>query len=78
MLRFIDRKHELESLERFYRAPDAGLLVMLGRRRVGKTRLLSHFLERQGISGGFYWTATSHSAAFQLREIEQVLVSAKN
>lgn len=52
MLRFVNRKHELGSLERFYQAPDAGLLIMLGRRRAGKTRLWSHFLEKQGISGG--------------------------
>ncbi len=73
MLRFVGRKQELESLERFYHAPDAGLLIMLGRRRVGKTRLLSYFLERQGISRGFYWTATTHSSAFQLRDFSQAL-----
>jgi AAA+ ATPase superfamily predicted ATPase len=72
-LRFVERKHELESLERFYHAPDAGLLVMLGRRRVGKTRLLSYFLEREGISGGFYWTVTTHIAAFQRRDFSRAL-----
>jgi AAA+ ATPase superfamily predicted ATPase len=73
MLRFVDRKLELKTLERFYRAPEAGLLVVFGRRRVGKTRLLSYFLERQGISGGLYWTATAHGAAFQLRDFSQAL-----
>jgi len=73
MLKFVDRKQELESLERFYRTPGAGLLIMLGRRRVGKTRLLSHFLEKQGIAGGFYWTATTHGSSLQLRDFSQAL-----
>jgi AAA+ ATPase superfamily predicted ATPase len=46
---------------------------MLGRRRVGKTRLLTHFLEKQGIPEGIYWTATTHGAAFQLRDFSQAL-----
>lgn len=44
MLKFVDRKQELESLERFYRAPGAGLLIMSSRRRVGKTRPLTLIL----------------------------------
>jgi AAA+ ATPase superfamily predicted ATPase len=73
LLKFIDRKHELEALDRFYSTKGAGLLVMLGRRRVGKTRLLTHFLDKKGITGGFYWTATTHSSAFQLRDFSQAL-----
>jgi hypothetical protein len=29
LLKFIDRKHELEALDRFYSTKGAGLLVML-------------------------------------------------
>jgi AAA+ ATPase superfamily predicted ATPase len=73
LLKFIGRKKEMAALERFYSAPGAGLLVMLGRRRVGKTRLLTHYLDEKGITGGFYWTATTHSAAIQLRDFSQAL-----
>ena len=35
---FVDRKRELDILKQFYYAPGADLLVLYGRRRVGKTR----------------------------------------
>lgn len=46
LLKFIDRKYELEALERFYSTPRASLLIMLGRRGVRKTHLLTHFLDK--------------------------------
>jgi len=47
--RFVDRKRELEALERLYRER-ARLVVVYGRRRVGKTALLRKFLEgKRGI-----------------------------
>ncbi len=44
-LEFVDRERELEALVRSQRNPGANLIVVLGRRRVGKTRLLSKFCE---------------------------------
>jgi uncharacterized protein len=72
-MKFIGRKRELLALEHFYQTPEAGLMILFGRRRVGKTRLLTHFLESQQISGGFYWMATTHNSAFQLRNFSQAL-----
>jgi len=47
--RFVDRKRELEALEGLYREK-AKLVVVYGRRRVGKTALLRKFLEgKRGI-----------------------------
>ena len=74
MMRFVDRKRELQALSRVHQTPEAGLLILFGRRRVGKTRLLTHFLESQAIPGGLYWTATTHGAAFQLRDFSQSLL----
>lgn len=42
-MNFIGRQKELQSLEKFYRTQEAGLLILYGRRRVGKTHLVSHF-----------------------------------
>lgn len=74
MMKFVDRKRELQALARFYQTPEAGLLILFGRRRVGKTRLLTHFLDSQAVPGGLYWTATTHGAAFQLRDFSQSLL----
>ncbi len=74
-MQFIDRKRELEMLNRFYVAPGAGLMVLYGRRRVGKTRLLVHYSDtfsRQ--ADGFYWTASLHNWPVQLRDFSQTLL----
>ncbi len=72
-MRFIGRKRELQALEHFYNTSEAGLMILFGRRRVGKTSLLTHFLESQPISAGFYWMATTHNAAYQLRDFSQAI-----
>lgn len=72
-MKFTGRVRELQALEHFYHTPEAGLLILFGRRRVGKTTLLTHFMETRQISGGFYWMATTHNNAFQLRDFTQAL-----
>lgn len=42
---FVDRQRELRTLDKFRQGPGAGLLILYGRRRVGKTRLLSHWMD---------------------------------
>ncbi|UCC52471.1 MAG: ATP-binding protein, partial [Anaerolineaceae bacterium] len=73
-MRFVGRQRELQTLESFYQSPDAGLLILYGRRRIGKTRLISHFLERYDEKAGFYWVATSHGEAYQLRDFSQAIL----
>jgi uncharacterized protein len=43
--RFVDRAHELQTLERARAGGGANLVVVLGRRRIGKTELLARFCE---------------------------------
>jgi AAA+ ATPase superfamily predicted ATPase len=45
MIRFINRKNELETLEKDWISGDSGFIVVFGRRRIGKTRLLEEFLK---------------------------------
>jgi len=42
---FIGRERELSSLEKLYRSDKFEFAVVYGRRRVGKTALLSHFIK---------------------------------
>jgi AAA+ ATPase superfamily predicted ATPase len=44
VVRFIDRLEELDFLEQQYRGRDASLVIVYGRRRLGKTSLLQHFI----------------------------------
>ncbi|BES80498.1 ATP-binding protein [Pyrodictium abyssi] len=52
---FVDRVRELQMLENEYRRPSFSLVVVYGRRRVGKTRLLREWLH--GKPGVYYVAA---------------------
>lgn len=45
MNHFIDREEELNFLENEYKKPGSSLIILYGRRRVGKTALINHFSE---------------------------------
>ena len=45
MEKFIDREQELETLESEYERDGASLVILYGRRRVGKTTLVSEFIK---------------------------------
>lgn len=44
MVRFVDRDAEMQTLESEYRREGSSLVVMYGRRRVGKTTLITQFI----------------------------------
>lgn len=62
-LAFVNRTAELKELDMAARA--GGLLVFFGRRRVGKTRLLAHWLARRR---GLYSQAIESSTDIQLEQ----------
>ena len=69
---FVARERELALLDDLYHRPGAQFLVLYGRRRIGKTSLLTHWgVEIQGPY--FYWMATQTSATNQLRHFSQAL-----
>lgn len=67
---FVGRSRELEVLENLWESPKARLLILYGRRRVGKTRLLTHWLQNHD-NEGLYWVAEPASALTQLRSFSQ-------
>jgi len=69
IMRFLDRDEELSRLDRLARRPGGGLAVVYGRRRVGKTRLLLQWCER---NDGLYTVADQSSADIQRRYFAQV------
>lgn len=70
---FIGRQKELELLDSLWGLPRATLLILYGRRRVGKTRLLTHWLNRHP-NHGLYWMAEATSALEQLRSFSQAII----
>ena len=59
MQKFVNRKTELEALEKQYNTENSSLVIVYGRRRVGKTALLTEFLKTHKDS--VYFLATEES-----------------
>ena len=58
MRAFVDRVSELATLEEQFSEPEASFVVIYGRRRVGKTALITEFLRDKR---GLYFLATEES-----------------
>ena len=65
-MRFLDRDAELAFLDRSERSRDAALVVLWGRRRVGKTALLRRFAERHRV---LYHVASRATAQLELERL---------
>lgn len=69
---FRGRDNELKLLDSLWDTPESTLLILYGRRRVGKTRLLIHWLNTHP-GRGIYWVAEPSSALHQLRSFSQAI-----
>jgi AAA+ ATPase superfamily predicted ATPase len=74
---FIGRDRELELLQRLWQSRKAELLILYGRRRVGKTRLLTRWLEIDR-PRALFWVGESTSAYDQLRSFSQSIYNFAN
>ncbi|RRR66523.1 MAG: hypothetical protein EI684_20635 [Candidatus Viridilinea halotolerans] len=73
---FVDREQELAFLQRVLQRRKPGpaqLLLLYGRRRVGKSSLLMHWVAQSGLPST-YWTAEKEPAALQRRKLYAALV----
>jgi AAA+ ATPase superfamily predicted ATPase len=71
---FIGRSAELQTLDQLWKSNRSEFLILYGRRRVGKTALLTHWIH-QNNARAFYWVATPDSALAQLRSFSQAVYS---
>ena len=75
--KFLDRERELELLDQLWHSPHAEFLILYGRRRVGKTALLSEWIQRFS-PRALYWVASPTSAATLLRSFSQAIYNFSN
>ncbi len=66
-MKFVNRMEELELLEKLWQQ-DRALVVLYGRRRVGKTRLMQEFTSPRDT---FFFTFSNIAVARQLREFRE-------
>jgi len=71
---FIARERELKLLQDQWQSPNARLMILYGRRRVGKTRLVTHWIETSGVRA-LYWVADPTSSLDQLASFSQALTN---
>ena len=71
-MNFVDRERELATLDQLWAAERGQFLVLYGRRRTGKTRLLTHWLKTRA-PRAIYWVAKPTSAAVLLRGFSQAV-----
>jgi AAA+ ATPase superfamily predicted ATPase len=74
---FVGRTAELKLLDQLWLRDRATLLILYGRRRIGKTRLLTHWLQHAG-RRTLYWVAQPSSALDQLRSFSQAVYNFAN
>lgn len=67
---FVGRKNELEMLEEHYNSNKAELMILYGRRRIGKTELLNKFIENKH---AIYFSASETTKALQLASFSNVI-----
>jgi len=71
---FYGRKREIALLDETYARPGGQLFVLYGRRGVGKTVLLGHWLESRK-HRHLFWTADQRSAPVLLRSLSQAMAT---
>lgn len=69
---FIGRSRELGELNRRYQSQKAEFMILYGRRRVGKTRLITYWMETEK-PRAFFWIADPTSSVDQLRSFSQAV-----
>ncbi len=70
-MEFVDRKAELKVLKEAYSAKSGALVAIYGRRRIGKTELITRFTN--AIRGAVYYMATSESDLKQLKDLSSLV-----
>ena len=68
-IKFINREREFHFLEDKLKKPEANLIILYGRRRVGKTELIKEFFK----GGGAYFLSPQDVEKEQMREFSKVL-----
>lgn len=69
---FVGREREIAILQSEWESDQARMLILYGRRRVGKTRLVTHWINNF-TPRALYWVAEPTSSVDQLRSFSQAL-----
>ncbi|WP_126993678.1 ATP-binding protein [Thermosipho globiformans] len=71
-MKFVDRIDEIKFLEKEYKRKTSSFIVLYGRRRVGKTRLIKEFIKNKD---SVYFLATEESETENIKTFQNILYS---
>ena len=74
MITFVNREKEIDILNQIVQEPSAQFVMLYGRRRVGKTTLLTTWAQRTG-NPIFYWVAKRDNKEMLMRNLAQHIVA---
>ena len=72
-MKFVNREHELSLLTDMYQRDESQMLILYGRRRIGKTALITHWLHEQIPQNAIYWVAHKSSSDMLLEKFSRVV-----
>lgn len=75
MEKFIDRKKELDFLEKEYKSNKSSLIILYGRRRIGKTSLIKEFGKNKDM---IYFLATEESEKQNIEAFKKIIAEKTN
>lgn len=75
MSEFVGRSDELQTMDSIWASNKPALMILYGRRRIGKTRLLSYWLQNHSNGQGLYWMAEATAAYDQLSSFTQAMAA---
>ena len=70
-MEFVDREAELEVLKKANKRTGSSLVTIYGRRRLGKTELITRFIK--SASNGVYYLATKEDSTVQLKSLSSLV-----
>lgn len=70
--RFINREKELEFLDKEYNKPGSSLIIIYGRRRIGKTALIKKFIENKP---ALYFLATEEMERENIKNLQHLIAN---
>lgn len=75
MIRFIDREYESSLLNQAWKQPGAKFIVVYGRRRIGKTKLITEFIKDKK---GIFFIAEDVNKKVQINELKNKVANFLN
>lgn len=74
-MNFVNREKELQNLEKEYQRPGSSFVVIYGRRRVGKTTLITEFIKNKP---AVYFLADTQNEILQLNRLKDIIAEQQN